>query len=231
MEQLRRGAHLPDIATTSFQPSQRLHLKTPAHTANMASSSSQAAHLYKRFSRLAAAWPIDPLRPQLSFGSALRTNVSRALLDQPPPPLPASSKAEAKGLVSGGPGFSSEPEADFSNLKFKQLSSAELQYAEKALQSLEGIRAGKESVTVSLEGLSFSPLPRFLLRIESTDLTYFSHLGYYIFQHPMPSSILRPRGDPEYYTRIRKAVERLSRGESVKPTFAERIRIFFGSKR
>ncbi|CAO1626167.1 unnamed protein product [Parajaminaea phylloscopi] len=157
-------------------------------------STNRVAQLYSRFSRLAAAWPVDPLRPQLSFGGALRTNVGRALLDQPPPSPPASSRAESAGIVTGG--VTAGPDADLDRLKFKDLGQAEIEYAERAFAALEGLREGRESI-----------------------------------EHPMPTSILRPKSDPEYYSRIRSAVEKAHKGESLAPTFSERVRIFFGSKR
>jgi hypothetical protein len=49
-------------------------------------------------------------------------------------------------------------------------------------------------------------------------------------QHPTAQSILRPKSDPEYYARIRRAVEKVSKGEKLTMTFAQRMRVFFGGK-
>lgn len=116
----------------------------------MSSSSKQVAELYSRFSRLAASWPVDPLRPQLSFGSALRTNVSRALLTQPPPSPLILGQGESRGIITGG--VMTEPDADLHKLKFKDLTQSEINYAECALSALEGLRGGRESMKVSRNG-------------------------------------------------------------------------------
>lgn len=49
-------------------------------------------------------------------------------------------------------------------------------------------------------------------------------------QHPTAQSILHPKSDPEYYARIRRAVEKVSKGEKLTMTFAQRMRVFFGGK-
>lgn len=117
-------------------------------------SSTQVASLYRRFLRLAASWPIDPLRPHLSFGSAIQTNVGRGLLASPPPPPPPSSP-QASGAVTGArdevhdSSKSGLEERDLDKLQYKQFQERDLQYAERALEALESLKEGKETNEVS----------------------------------------------------------------------------------
>ncbi|PWN20412.1 hypothetical protein BCV69DRAFT_283290 [Microstroma glucosiphilum] len=119
---------------------------------------SQAASIRARLVRLTKTWPVDPLRPNLSFAGAIDKNMVQ-------------------------------------RVNFETLSPEGIKYAQRAVDSLEGIRVGRESV-----------------------------------EHPTAQSILRPKSDPEYYARIRRAVEKVSKGEKLTLTFAQRMRVFFGGK-
>ncbi|CAO1628522.1 unnamed protein product [Sympodiomycopsis kandeliae] len=71
-----------------------------------------------------------------------------------------------------------------------------INYAQRAIDSLQSIRDGNESR-----------------------------------EHPISSSILAPKSDPEYYTRLRKAIEKLEQGGKVGDfTFSQKMKIFFGAK-
>lgn len=74
---------------------------------------SQAASIRARLVRLTKTWPVDPLRPNLSFAGAIDKNVVQ-------------------------------------RINFDTLSPEGIKYAQRAVESLEGIRVGRESVEVSL---------------------------------------------------------------------------------
>jgi hypothetical protein len=73
---------------------------------------SQAASIRARLVRLTKTWPVDPLRPNLSFAGAIDKNVVQ-------------------------------------RVNFDTLSPEGIKYAQRAVESLEGIRVGRESVEVS----------------------------------------------------------------------------------
>ncbi|PWN30841.1 hypothetical protein BDZ90DRAFT_257895 [Jaminaea rosea] len=157
-------------------------------------SSSRLPQIYSRFLRLSSSWPIDPLRPKVSFGEAIRINIGKALLTTPPtptPPIPSSGKNGSPPT----PGVTGEPHKDVESLSYKKLTEDEIQYAERAADALEGLRTGRETK-----------------------------------DHPMSESILRPKSDPVYYERLRKGIEKAAQGDPLKPSFANRVRIFFGAK-
>mgnify|MGYP007016337067 FL=1 len=47
-------------------------------------------------------------------------------------------------------------------------------------------------------------------------------------EYPTPHSIIEPASYPNYYRRLVDALARLSHGQSIAPTFMERVRHFFG---
>ena len=47
-------------------------------------------------------------------------------------------------------------------------------------------------------------------------------------KYPTPRNILQPASSPSHYTQLVEAMNRVSRGQSVAPTFVQRLRHFFG---
>lgn len=47
-------------------------------------------------------------------------------------------------------------------------------------------------------------------------------------QYPTPRNVLHPASTPTYYSQLVEAMGRVARGQSVAPSWAERVRRFFG---
>lgn len=189
------------------------------HHFDSMASSSRLPQIYSRFLRLSSSWPIDPLRPKVSFGEAIRINIGKALLTTPPTPTPPIPSG--KNGSPPTPGVTGEPHKDVESLSYKKLTEDEIQYAERAADALEGLRTGRETKDVSKDGGDQEA------KQEPSRL----HLcNLYLSQHPMSESILRPKSDPVYYERLRKGIEKAAQGDPLKPSFANRVRIFFGAK-
>jgi acetylornithine aminotransferase len=47
-------------------------------------------------------------------------------------------------------------------------------------------------------------------------------------EYPLPESMLKPKSQPEYYERLIRSIERAVQGKSIAPSFAERVKWFFG---
>ena len=47
-------------------------------------------------------------------------------------------------------------------------------------------------------------------------------------EYPLPESMLKPKSQPEYYDRLIRSIDRAVEGKSVVPSFAERVKRFFG---
>ncbi|GAC77236.1 acetylornithine aminotransferase [Moesziomyces antarcticus T-34] len=47
-------------------------------------------------------------------------------------------------------------------------------------------------------------------------------------EYPLPESMLKPKSQPEYYERLIRSIERAVQGKSIAPSFAERVKRFFG---
>lgn len=47
-------------------------------------------------------------------------------------------------------------------------------------------------------------------------------------QYPTPRNVLHPASTPTYYSQLVEAMGRVARGQSVAPSWAERVRHFFG---
>lgn len=111
-------------------------------------STSRLPQIYGRFLRLASSWPVDPLRPKMSFGEAIRTNVGKALLASPPTPA-ASAASSSKSPAGGLAALAKEEEQKVESLSYKTLSEEDVRYAERAVEALEGLRSGRETEAVS----------------------------------------------------------------------------------
>lgn len=86
--------------------------------------------LYDSFIALSHAWPVDPLRPNAHFGTAIRTAANEAFLVRPNEASADASSAEPAG-------------------GFKQIDAREEKAAQAALEALESIRNGNPSKQVS----------------------------------------------------------------------------------
>ncbi|AXA52310.1 acetylornithine aminotransferase [Malassezia restricta] len=47
-------------------------------------------------------------------------------------------------------------------------------------------------------------------------------------EYPTPRHILQPASSPSHYAQLVETMNRITRGQSVKPTMAQRVRRFFG---
>lgn len=135
---------------------------------------SSTSQLYSSFIALARRWPYDALRPDLSFGAALRAATHRVFLARPPAasiavaqpptgrattPTPGGEAAAAvAAAASGSKNKQTLHQAlrDVDDLQLAQsqgslktLSAQEEQYAHAAIKSLENILNGAASKQVS----------------------------------------------------------------------------------
>lgn len=103
-------------------------------------------------------------------------------------------------------------------------------YADRSLRALDRLRQGRESIEVGWRPKLWFAHGRDARSVELTCAYIVTSLTL-AQQHPLPSSIVRPASDPEYYQRIRRVIEKTAKdGRAPTLSLAQRIRMFFGKK-
>ena len=147
-DQLNRSCTV--ASGTEAKAQQVRALSTSARASAQHASAEQTQSLYKDFVSLAQAWPKDPLRPEIDFGTSIITAAQTALLTTQSQaalhPEQVHAKTPGDPLPHPLPGT-------------KTLTLAELEYAQKSLELLKELRDSKVQLDY--------PLPESVLKPKS----------------------------------------------------------------
>ena len=140
--------------------------------------------MYKHYARILAQWPVDHLRPNLSFQQFIQGRVDKRLKPASPQPTSSTSTGPAAGAAGG---VATPP------TKFDE--QAELEQINVLYSFLENRYSKKVALC-----------PVFLL-LMGEPVTRTEHGADFNLQYPLSDRIMKPASNPAYYEDLVKELD------------------------